>query len=338
MCGVLGLFGKIDHRLHTMFETMLTLSQSRGIDSTGVAAIGTKVNIVKDTVFALDLLKSAEYKDKVLKNKNLCLLGHNRAATRGVVSKDNAHPFKQGNIVLVHNGTLWKNIKTDANVDTDSESICAGINEKGVAEVWKEMDGDATVLYFDTAKGTFNMVSNGKRPLVFAYTADMCTLIVASEKVFIEQTAERYGIKLSKNTVWAPKDNDLWTFSINKKGVIQEQGQALSTRPLYQTGYGFSKQYRYSNKHEGYTVILPKKEDDDIKSLPFMQGDVKFKSQKVAHTLSKEDWARTYHNCEYCQEALEYNASSVINGIAVCDGCIAVAEDNNLMISGLKGA
>ena len=48
------------------------------------------------------------------------IIGHNRSATIGNITKDNAHPFRKGDLVGVHNGTIHS--LKQSNGSTDSEA------------------------------------------------------------------------------------------------------------------------------------------------------------------------------------------------------------------------
>jgi predicted glutamine amidotransferase len=186
------------------FKFMLQVDVVRGPDSTGVIAVRKDgVHTLKNNVLPQDLFMDKEF-DSVIGHRvidNYILVGHNRKATRGAISIDNAHPFMHGNIVLAHNGTLT----TDINVDgtkfaTDSEGICYAIDRKGISWAWKNLNGSASLIWYDNRSDKVNILTNGKRPLFFGYTSDKKHVLIASEIWMIEATADRYKLELEKNT------------------------------------------------------------------------------------------------------------------------------------------
>jgi hypothetical protein len=176
MCGIAGIFGKETKKGAKAFNPtilkLLMLSQdSRGRDNCGLyyKAIqedeeGKKIrtnaidwgwegdNNGNSKTFRLflgnrDLLPfSAPYK----------VIAHSRKGSVGSASRDNSHPFKCGNIVGVHNGTvrLWKEfmdyLSVDiSDIDTDSEALFKAISEGKTEEVLSQHPGAATLVWTD---------------------------------------------------------------------------------------------------------------------------------------------------------------------------------------------
>ena len=91
---------------------MLWLDALRGFDSTGMFCVNNQGNIywAKEASNPGKFLPQAEVKDilNIAFRNGKMLVGHNRKATKGSVTDDNAHPFIEENIILVHNGTIFK--------------------------------------------------------------------------------------------------------------------------------------------------------------------------------------------------------------------------------------
>ena len=150
MCGIYGFRVRQGHEL-TAFESSVLCTvlardmESRGTDSWGgVIFNGSCANIFKGvgkvTSSATDFLRKAA--------ESRVMLGHTRAATVGKISKDNSHPFLVGNVLGVHNGSIYNyrdlNEKYGRTFEVDSQQIFAHIND-GLDLT--EIDGYGTFFY-----------------------------------------------------------------------------------------------------------------------------------------------------------------------------------------------
>jgi glucosamine 6-phosphate synthetase-like amidotransferase/phosphosugar isomerase protein len=158
MCGLVGLISRGENGLKvdewTQMEHSMVFNQMRGDDSTGMLCISNKekYGLVKAVGGYKALgrhVKFGEFKSFAL-NHGQIVLGHGRAATRGQVTTDNAHPFiverpeKNNDLVLMHNGTLeWNQPLGDmwklSNVD--SEWLAMMIAHHGAEKALSEIKG-----------------------------------------------------------------------------------------------------------------------------------------------------------------------------------------------------
>jgi asparagine synthetase B (glutamine-hydrolysing) len=289
---------------------MLYVNVYRGDDSTGVAAImddGSDA-IVKGLGPPWEVIDKKEYRQNVMGRRKdvVCLIGHNRAATRGNVTLTNAHPFKHGNIVLVHNGTLFKDtaLELDKRFHTDSEKICYAIDQKGIEWVWNRLDGGTALVWWDIGANTLNMIRNDARPLCFAWTKK--GLIFASEGFLIRALCARHSVALievDKAEVRTPIANHVLSFSLDS--LPDYYAQKLNP-------YTFSEPWKEAYKPTQKIFLLPKTDD-------------KFNVRE--HKPAYNKYFEQYKSCCLCQDPIqnisrEWNCGLAIDANkALCADC-----------------
>ena len=265
MCGLVGIVGRTVGGLFTkdmdLFEQMLIIDTLRGKDSTGVfAAFKNKsARVVKLASHPFHLFRAAEYhkfKSDVAASGRF-VIGHNRAATRGTIKNDNAHPFVENHIILVHNGTLWDDggSVSKATVEVDSHAIAHALAEKSPKEVLPNINGAFALIWYDTKQEKLFAVRNKERPLYVIVTKDH--FILSSEHWIGAMPAKRQDREILD--VIDVEPGDLYSWDL--KGVMEKETIDLNsvTAPLY-------KKHTYFP----YSVLAEEVvEDDDI---PFVMG------------------------------------------------------------------
>lgn len=229
MCGLVGVFGRVTTNDEKVFEDLLQVDVLRGPHSTGVALLSRtnldkskEPEILKGTLLPQEIIGHKDYK-KNTRTLMALMMGHNRFATRGKITPQNAHPFQHGHITLTHNGTIvgLQKFPKHNNFETDSETIAHAISKEGIDEVWSKLTGATALVWWDNQEQSLNFLKNDRRPLMFAYGEDETTVYWASESWMIRSITQRRKVELYKGnraaTVLWPKENTLFTFRYVKK-------------------------------------------------------------------------------------------------------------------------
>lgn len=120
---------------------------------------------------------------KILRTNNRVLIGHNRFATTGKVTRRNAHPFELDTLVGAHNGTLnnkWQ-LKNGSRFDVDSEALYHDIEEDGAEKAINRAKGAWALVWWDKENKVLNFIRNKERPLNYCYSEDKKVIFWASE-------------------------------------------------------------------------------------------------------------------------------------------------------------
>lgn len=360
MCGVVGVFGRGSTQADDAFTTLLFVDMVRGTDSTGVAFVNNssgKVSIEKCAGLPPELAIYTDFEKKIRQN-NVCIIGHNRAATRGKINDKNAHPFQHGRITGCHNGTLlgkWR-LPDHGEFDTDSEALINAINKLGIEEAYKIVDGPATIVWWDSEEKTLNFVTNGQRPLVFAVTKDQQNMYWASEAWMLNAIKERHKLEF-KDGIKKPKDHILFSWSW-EKGKVDFNNKKL-TEFKNNTTYVYHHNSSYTGHNHWYskgsqatpaqqTLVIPTAKD--VEKFVNNKEESNKKDRLVASSnsngitasrfiealrqvFSKERFDQQFPNCCFCGDSLDFWDKDVEvfdEHAACCPSCSAVSKEYSI--------
>lgn len=207
MCGLVGVAGNLYQKDLNYFHEGLWAGALRGMHSTGIFTIPStgdpEVIKTSGTPLHLRMEKGKELSKITCGNK--LLLGHNRHATIGDITDDNAHPFDFPRVAGAHNGTLRG--RSDSKLEhrkafgTDSEALYFNINNHGIESVIPEMEGAWALVWYNKEDDTLNFLRNGERPLSYAFSKNGQTLYWASEGSMLRWLMKRNNIEMHESGI-----------------------------------------------------------------------------------------------------------------------------------------
>lgn len=225
MCGIVGMVSSNKAGFYNahqkIFKDMLWADAVRGDDSTGVFGVNKygNVDFLKEKGSPAELFKTKEWDDfeSDIFSQFHMVVGHNRKATRGATTDENAHPFVEGNTILVHNGTLFNHSSlTEKKVEVDSHAILHSIVERGYEKTIEELDGAFTLVWYDTKEKELYIIRNEQRPLFIANTEG--AWFFASEEKMLKWCISREEVKIADITNCKP--GTLYTFNLEDKETM----------------------------------------------------------------------------------------------------------------------
>lgn len=189
MCGIVGTIARTKSGFYAqdmdLLEQMLILDQLRGKDSAGAMAAfrnGDQM-VVKHASKHISLMfETNEWRNFRMKviNQGIFCIGHNRAATRGAHTTDNAHPFVEGRISLVHNGTISNQKALEGerkDIIVDSNAIAHALNEDTIDNVIGKIDGAFALVWYNNEDEKLYAIRNDERPLHLVTTPNFYFLM-----------------------------------------------------------------------------------------------------------------------------------------------------------------
>lgn len=237
MCGILGLVARKElgfyYKDKSLLSEMLYAGALRGDDSTGLFGVRKtgNVEILKEASCSANFMANKDYDsflDSMVQNMKF-VIGHNRKATKGKVEDKNAHPFYEGDITLVHNGTLFTHANLKENVDVDSHAICHAINERGHQQALNDIKGAYALAWYDNRDKTLRLARNTERPLsilandefyFIASEANMLYWLLSRNNILINQEKLKY-IPVEPNKIYEFKLEDSADLTIVPLEVLE---------------------------------------------------------------------------------------------------------------------
>lgn len=218
------------------------MDQVRGKDSVGIIAVDDKyVSWEKSVIDPVSFLEHRRVSPLLLTAHSL--IGHNRAATRGGVTINNAHPFNHGDITLVHNGTLFENAVKTPHFTVDSESIAYALSlvepnqAKGVIE---SLDGAYALIWYDARDKSFNICRNEERLLHYMVNEGFTQMYLSSEAGILYAAANEAFTINPKEHIHELPVGVIWKIKTTPKELVREVTPFTPKKHTVSTGGGIS--------------------------------------------------------------------------------------------------
>lgn len=223
MCGLVGMIAKtktgFSYKDKQLFTQMLYADALRGEDSTGVYGVNKYGNLkmIKAAQKAATFIESKTYQEfesSILTDLHI-VVGHNRAATKGAKNDNNAHPFIEDHVCLVHNGTLYSH-KHLGDKDVDSHAICESMAKRGMEETIPDLNGAFALIWYDALQKKLFITRNKERPLWLLDTDS--AIYIASEPGMLQWLYFRVHGKLEKTAYFA--EDKIYSWELGQEGKV----------------------------------------------------------------------------------------------------------------------
>lgn len=174
MCGIMAIINKdwstnLNVASETILKQLMYVGALRGFDSTGLFKITKdhKTAYIKKAAPASWFLSQKPVQDFINEyyKDSFAVIAHNRKATMGKVDDQTAHPFREGPITLVHNGTLNYWTRTTDTL-SDSHYITKELaKENKEFKPLESFKGAYALIWHNAQKKQINFCRNEERPL-----------------------------------------------------------------------------------------------------------------------------------------------------------------------------
>ena len=280
MCGIVSVIQKdwngfINYTAERIFKQMLFANALRGTDGTGIFWKDAKKNQVFYNKVAAPSWEAIPQLKELTSMAGTArwVVGHNRKSTIGVNNYDNTHPFHEGNIVLVHNGTLsnqWALEKEVGKCTVDSQAIAKLLNKEKPKQALEKLEGAYALVWHNTAEDKLYFARNEERPLWIVETELFIFLV--SEPGLAHWIIERNdGIVTKTIEVKAGK---IYSLFKNKANKLQTQVMNFTPKITHTAYNKYYNNYTYYNVADDVPEV-PKYPVPKTESLPLFTSDDK---------------------------------------------------------------
>lgn len=263
MCGIVGFLSfndkSISVKAEEVFKQLLLVDQLRGSDSTGIGYVSHKLGSSwfkspENSTAFLDRKDVIDFFSKM--PSNWFVVGHNRSATFGTITANNAHPFETPNLLGVHNGTVSNYgtlVENGYKYDVDSQAVLNAIDVHGIDDVVQNAKGAYALVYANHKTGDVTFIRNKERPMFHVYTkikkyagGEEEYMFFGSEIGMLTWVLQRNGFEITK--VVDTEVYKEYTFAVG----IKEPTERAVEPPKVPVVYGFPRNVHYNSRYSYY--------------------------------------------------------------------------------------
>lgn len=251
---------------------------------------------------------------------------HVRAATKGAINNQNAHPFDVKSIVGAHNGTL-RDKKYEHKTKTDSELFFEDVETRGLKEVIESLHPDSAyaVTIYNKNNGTITFAKNDQRPLHFTYNTTRKVMYWASEKMMLEFILKRveinYGLiyRFTDNRIYTLDPSDIQAAQMPRWTSIVDVTAPKKEEPKKEEEQKLPLITHQTKERENLNNVLLNKDNDNVVPLNLnLRNRQKGKKKLLEH-------------CVYCQRDMDpldqYLGTMMDEGLYICKTCNDINEE-----------
>lgn len=289
MCGICGVYSLQANPSQEgmIFRNLLYINQLRGQDSTGVVKITKRAVDYRKSILSSDSWLKAPANLKFIHDTGaIGFIGHCRSATVGIVSSDNAHPFKFDHVLGVMNGTIKKSYKHEKDYQTDSEAIFRTLNDEGLEETLKDIASRTSgyaLVWIDNQKNTLNFIRNKDRPLAMTYIYGRSTIVWSSDVDHLKLVLKHHKIEPigwdpknpTKDPFFEPPPHKLVSIEIGKPAssasVLEIPVDPAPIPPTFST-FGDDDAWSKFYGHHGYPKSTSKSSTPPASEVEWVKG------------------------------------------------------------------
>lgn len=274
MCGIAGYItsekgeGMLDRR--KFVEQGFIVSMLRGTNGTGMFMVDHEILKEPDSDNRAYFLRAPSDAYSFVNQEEFsswmgfmddyrAVVCHTRYATIGEHTMENTHPFQEGPITLVHNGTVRMLHKLPIpataapdHVTVDSHLVAHNLAKHSPEELTPVLGGEYTFIWHDARDGAIRILRNSGRPLYITKAKDQNTHFFMSEAEMLSFVLGRIKVKTEK--ILYPTPGVLYTFMPGEdewtSKVLPAYKPPIYTRPATSIYNGY---YDPWWKYDGYS-------------------------------------------------------------------------------------